>query len=350
MKDKLSYDEFHGVLMDRIQERFGNRKGVTISETQHFFQDHEISVRLEGVDFGPIIRVREDYDEYYNDIFTLKQRVKLTEDYISLNLPRTPQDYNLVYIDFFSDYKECLSCRLINAKHNAKYLKNKPHREFLDLAIVYTIRVDEDAVNPKFRSDYKEIVDPCDQPSSFVYKELEIPVTNQLMRKWKRFDGITEENLYYQAMENLRRVDFESMMINGSRCITKENETSASAAMLRNDLLEDYANKMGGSYWIVPLSVNELMVEPLDIPSSIDTMNQSLQAVNKEANTPETILSDHVYIYDAKRHRVVNPMEEDNRGANEKALTMDIDSKDEKTKIPEEITICPACARRRRGR
>ncbi len=182
---------------------------------------------------------------------------------------------------------------LINTERNKALLEEIPHRDFLDLSLVYTM----------------ELPSPEDRRRNIV-------ADNRLLASW----GISEAELYesvYTELENGTEVLFERMdaitgqMINWEDypdasslplyVLTNKNLYCGAVQMLNKKILRDAADTMGTDYIILPSSVHELILVSVDWGGRDPGYARELAGIVYQVNetqVPESdILSYHVYRY-----------------------------------------------------
>lgn len=204
----------------------------------------------------------------------------------------------------FESVKEIICCRLINLERNQERLRNMPHRQFLDLAIIY----------------YIPAMAGTDSGSSSI--TCSITATDKALKMWK----VDEEDLYRCAVENTQKLFPVSIMtmeelllrtIESSdlaempveeiiipdlpayvmRCGNEEN--CGAAAMLDADTLMEFA-KEHGDFYILPASIFEVILAPTEFFST-DNMHfcGMVREVNHMVLSPSEVLSDNAYYYHA---------------------------------------------------
>ena len=67
--------------------------------------------------------------------------------------------------------------------------------------------------------------------------------------------------------------------------------------LLKEDVLNKAAEQMGGSMFIIPSSVHEVIVLPKDVTSA-EALEEMIRNVNEAEVAPEEQLSDHLYAYE----------------------------------------------------
>ena len=180
---------------------------------------------------------------------------------------------------------------LVKEAWNRELLEKLPYRAFLDLAVIYRLKMWEcksgDAVQT---------------------------VTNKMMEHWK----ITEEELYEAALANLQKEEFE--IIGGYQAVqdmieelidvkeesefhewmyifTNRSRIKGAAAMLRTDLLDRFAKAQESDLIILPSSVHEVILLPTMDDEDAAELRRIVQDINEKEVQEEERLSDEVYYF-----------------------------------------------------
>lgn len=182
--------------------------------------------------------------------------------------------------------------QLLSCIENQRLVPKLVHRRFLDLAVVYAARME------------------CGLEQGTI--RIERPVFEQ----W----GISEEELYRQALKNLEQDGYTIQSLPealGMAFLPGADEGAPSMAVFTNrsrfygaaglllpGMLEEYAKKMGSSLFLIPSSVHELLLIPDDGRLPAKALDQMVKDVNREEVLPMDQLSGHVYYYDRESRQV----------------------------------------------
>ncbi|MBR1479022.1 MAG: hypothetical protein IJ608_13845 [Lachnospiraceae bacterium] len=212
------------------------------------------------------------------------------------------QGFDVSKITDFEQVKDKIICKLINAELNADYLADKPHTMVEDLAVVYAIDLGGSESG-----------------------HMTAPITNSLMEQY----GITQEELHDIALHNLSesQIEFKTMrdvlvdlmfpdgiqpddprafMLppeeeNPSMYVlSNADKLNGAAALLDAKTMEDISEKLGGDFIVLPSSIHETIVLPVNEDMDRHTLEAMVQDVNAGQVAPEERLSDHVYMYDSQ--------------------------------------------------
>lgn len=86
-------------------------------------------------------------------------------------------------------------------------------------------------------------------------------------------------------------------MTNKSRCY-------GASALLRTDLLAEFAERVKKDFYIIPSSVHEIMLMPDDEIFGVEYLEKMLYEINKMMVKEEDVLSDQVYYFSRERGEV----------------------------------------------
>ena len=181
-----------------------------------------------------------------------------------------------------------LAGRLVNTGKNRIALAEMPHREFLDLSIIYFVDVPHDDGNG------------C----------MSIRVTNKLMAQW----DMSEDRLYEQVMENMEQGE-KGMLWHISEVLrdtpyygpdimnvqmyicSNKMRLNGAVEILDKKVMEKAGERLKDDFYILPSSVHEVILIPISAGGTADGLATNVQIVNDSEVNPTEILSYHVYRY-----------------------------------------------------
>ncbi len=185
--------------------------------------------------------------------------------------------------------------QLVNMEKNRRMLCNMPHREFLDLAVIYRVTVGED----EFERD------------SFM-------VNKEICERYK----ISETELEYAAARNTEKLGFEILPmtsilneIKGGQeevceynhniwVLTSTYNLNGATVMLYNEYFSRLAKNIGSDLYILPSSIHEVLAVPIDgiEPSEL----KEIVSIVNSSDVPENeVLSENVYRYSLKENKLI---------------------------------------------
>jgi len=197
-----------------------------------------------------------------------------------------------------SAISEKIVFRLVNTKMNEDVLKERVHRKFLDLSIIYFVQIENGG------NHFENLV-----------------ITHQLAKMWK----IEESDLWKIALKNMLKLfppqftTLESVLMTklyGSKKIDEEEDgllylsnTSnfyGASCIFYPKVLENIRRKIQNDYYIIPSSVHEVLILLADSIGK-EELNQMIQEVNATVVESREILAEHCYKYDSKKNEIIIP-------------------------------------------
>ena len=171
-----------------------------------------------------------------------------------------------------AEYKEDIIMTLINTEKNRELLKNVPHREFLNLSVVYRLAV-EDADGNGFATAL---------------------IDNEFLEDL----NMSADELHTLAEENTKR-KFKTRVValaEGMSAVTTEYVLFGAVNLLRPDELHKVAEAMDDDLYIVPDSIHELMAIKAG-KATVEQLTGVLRDGNSHVESAEMFLSDNIYYF-----------------------------------------------------
>jgi len=294
----MNYETFKQEFAEDIKEKLYERVRISFNNVEKTNQNYEaMSVVPEGNNVGVNFNIENAFASYEH-----------TDDYagvlasatmvIADGLDRAPAIDVSALMDY-ENMKEKLSVEVISAEANADLLANVPHDRMEDLAVVY-----------RFVMESSE-----DGRASIL-------VTNNLMDRM----GVSHEQLRADALENSPEI--RPVVIMGMNEVMKEmmgpevyemfgipddaeetmyvatvpDKNSGAGVIAYQDFMDQAAERVGGDFFVLPSSINEILLVPDNGDMTADALRDMVKDVNAKEVSPEERLSDNVYHYDSKDH------------------------------------------------
>ena len=299
--------EFAEDIKEKLYERGYDDVRISFNNVEKTNQNYEaMSVVPEGNNVGVNFNIENAFASYEH-----------TDDYagvlasatmvIADGLDRAPAIDVSALMDY-ENMKEKLSVEVISADANADLLANVPHDRMEDLAVVKDSAILAGA-------------------AGFVMESSEdgrasILVTNNLMDRM----GVSHEQLRSDALENSPEI--RPVVIMGMNEVMKEmmepevyemfgipddaeetmyvatvpDKNSGAGVIAYQDFMDQAAERVGGDFFVLPSSINEILLVPDNGDMTADALRDMVKDVNAKEVSPEERLSDNVYHYDSKDH------------------------------------------------
>ena len=203
----------------------------------------------------------------------------------------------------WENIKEKLVIQVINTLNNQDMLKNVPHREFLDLSIVYRYLITgekhqvQSILLSNKMAEYLNVSEEELYESAKEQTKKLMPVTietaEDIVTQLLQLED-EEEELFFKSCSG----ELKPMYI-----ISNEFKKWGSNSIINEELLETTANAFNDNFYIIPSSIHEIMVLPKS-SSDVDTISQTIRETNDTFLSKDLLLSYSLYYYDRHTKRV----------------------------------------------
>lgn len=264
-----------------------------------------ITVTQDDSNISPTIYLNSYYEEYIKGRATLINVVNDVMDTYHRN--KVNQSVDMRYFLNYESVRQKIIYKLVNTGKNKELLEDIPHIEFLDLSIVFQCLVAQED-----------------------FGRASILIHNVHLKLW----DVSVENLYQAAKENTQQLQGyeikgmtevlqEIMCAEDSENFTEDNERSSfsgsvpmyvlsnksrvdgAACMLYPNLIQDFAEAIQSSFYIIPSSIHELLLLPTRHLEESQEIKSMIREINDTQVSAEEILSYSLYLYDKEERRIL---------------------------------------------
>lgn len=290
----MEYKEFIEKAKSDLPDRFfGTLDGATVEET-HVSKLQGRS--YDGISIIPkdsIMGMTVDMQPYFQMV-----QNGIAYETVLKNLADTAvgryegrPDITLEEIANYAIVKDHLTIQLVGREKNEDMLRQIPHHDLEDMSVIYRLQIRSDA-----------------------YGEATITVTNAMLEQY----GVTAEQLHRDALENasarypceIKTISEILSEFSGGMIIpeeelplyvaTNESRLNGAGVLSYPGFMEAAADRLKGSFYILPSSVHEVILLPEKSAFSVQELQAMVQDINAAEVSPEEQLSNHVYHYDSK--------------------------------------------------
>lgn len=289
----MEYEAFKIELKRRLKDYLEPDTEVCFNTIEKNNKCRKETITFEGIirNMIPAIHLKELYEDFLKDEDMgriLDIVLKMLQRKINVNSRNIVKEWDKT--------KEQIQIKLINYEWNQEMLCDVPHRKYLDLAVVFQIKLYEES-----------------------HSAATILIDNNIMRSW----GITENELYNCAYQNLMCEEYTikgmgqiiSKMLDGEEAEEKEDENMyvmtnesgcfGAAGLLRDDLLKEFADRIQGSFYILPSSVHEIIFVKDSQKLSVEEFGEMVTEINESQVECQDRLSNLSYYFQMESGRIV---------------------------------------------
>ena len=296
----LTFDEFaikvRNNILDYLPERFSGSK-VEILKTCRLNESYQgLKVVLQAENAGPIINLDDLYGAYEAGC-----PFSTLMDAVAENIDNSP---GVCDISKFKDYewvRERLYIRICGTEFNREILKNVPHREVMDLSVTcsffslwpdsdeQTVLITNDLFASYGISEDELFRDAYD--NSLKIRPAGVCAMGCAVSSGLMMGGEMNKDLYSGSVES---VDFkhDSMYI-----LSTKTGIFGASAMLYPGLLKTIADSNELDFFIIPSSVDEVIIFADHGMMSANELEDIIRSVNRSVVDPKCWLSNTPYRY-----------------------------------------------------
>ena len=302
----MNYIEFTETICDRVREFYQNEDCPV--EIQHTLKNNAVSlcaliIRCTGEEAAPAIYLEQYYDMYKNGTSIEDIIEDITDEF---NEAMEGYDINLPDLTDFDSIKDSIVCRLINTESNKEMLENVPHKEFLDLSVVFygVVKNAEGSIGSFLVPDSLAGIWDIDAEELYsiainnTYRIYPVCISNMcdILMEYMRMD----QNAIPCSESELADEMTLSMYV-----VTNTVRTYGAVGMICKEALRAFAEKFGSCY-ILPSSVHEVILVPAAgcDNNMVRHFERIVQDVNTNGVPPQDVLSWGVYYYDKESDEI----------------------------------------------
>lgn len=244
-----------------------------------------------GKDIAPTIYLDSFYELYTNGE-NIKNIIRQIEVIYEQNKNNVTFDVNI--LKHFDTIKDKIVYKVVNYRSNEKLLEQVPHKRILDLAVVFYCLLDNEYGRSATALIYNNNLKNWNVTIDDVYKAALKNTPDLLHSKISSMSALFEK---CGVNVDGEEVDLKDYVPSDMYVLTNESKLNGAACILYENVLYDFAQKLGADLYILPSSVHEVILLPKLSMFEKDELVNMVKEVNTEGVAADEVLSDHVYEY-----------------------------------------------------
>ena len=298
-KYNMKFDEFTELVREKLQEKCEADETVNVCTVlkNNSKKLTGVMIKKSDTEISPTLYLEDCFEEYC-DGCTLDDIVCEIKN-LSSNSATMP----VFSVEKFRDWdymKDRILYKLINTDRNTEFLGQVPHREFLNLSVVYYVRIENSANAYATTVIHNEHADYWDVSEDELFKHA-YDNTRRLMPGIIRcmndiLSDILKSDICCESdTDALRREITDGQCIDMFVATNRDNMYGA-GVMLDDELLQSFA-RLHGNFYILPSSIHELIFVPDNMNYKADDLLDMVRNVNETEVDDVDVLSDDIYYY-----------------------------------------------------
>lgn len=297
----MVYNEFVETMKQALKDRFGAGYSVKVHQVPK-----NNGVLLDGLSIlppdsllAPTIYLNPYYeqhlqgvpeDQILDEIFTLFTR----------NPP--PCAFSTDQLTDFEPLKTKVLMKLVHADSNHDLLAEIPYVKFLDLAVIFYLLLeknDDGQMTLLINNEHLKLWNISRKELfrlALANTPLACPAQIQSMNEAIRESAM--QSLGDSCDETvLEKLMDEEDCVSPLYVLSNTSGIYGACCLLYRDLLKDFAESIGSDLILIPSSIHEILIAPLEDGASFNRLNAMVSDINASEVPPEDQLSDHIYLY-----------------------------------------------------
>lgn len=274
----MNYTNFIDIMQNKVKEELGADVAVSVHSTvknNGIVRTGLVFTRF-GVNIAPTIYLEEFYEQYLQGMSVGELVQSICEIYEKVEVKTS---FPCTCILDYSKMKERIVYKVIQREKNKELLKQVPHEEFLDLAVVYyaLLRKTE-------------------------FGTATLLIKNEHIKEW----NVSKEEIQLVAKKNTPRLlPMEVLMFTEHMYVlTNSARNFGAGVMMYEDVLEEVGEVFEENFYVLPSSVHEVIAVPESFGIDKSSLREMVKEINETVVDDEEILSDTVYYYSRAEKRL----------------------------------------------
>ncbi|MDO5410683.1 MAG: DUF5688 family protein [Lachnospiraceae bacterium] len=327
----MQYDHFINYIRNSFQELMGPDVPVRIQPVLKNNNVHldALTILPEGQNVSPSIYLNDYYKQYQTGT-ALNVIIREISDIYEGS--RGMFHVNTENILNFSCARSLVAYKLINYDANQELLATIPHIRFLDLAIIFYLLLDSDTFGDATAIITNEHLALWETNLDALYElaahntpillEINFMSLENLMRiliiedlkqeavAYKEQEQISDEGMLSEQTLELMAEDILTQYTSEEPhpemfVLTNQSRCNGAAAILYDNALQQAADHIGGSFYILPSSIHEVILLPDEEDFEPANLIEMVKEINSNDVAATERLSDTIYYYDTESQQII---------------------------------------------
>lgn len=304
-------EEFFEKVVNSMRERFGEEYNIMLKEivkNNHVILNGLVIIN-KAMNVSPTIYLDIFWDAYRAGI-RYDRIIDRIEQIYRRDIPQ--ESIDMVFFTDFERVKDRICFEIVNAKENEELLSDIPYIPFLDLAICFyyaysneelgegTILIHNSHIK-LWNASAEQLMELAKENTPRLFPWECVSMENVM----SEFDDVetivpggTEESAGGACDNvNIKEEMDEFLEKNPMHVLSNIKKIHGSVCFLYPGVIDELAEKFGGSIYILPSSVHEVILLADSGRDNPDDLKEMVRVINETQVDPEDILSDSLYYY-----------------------------------------------------
>lgn len=303
----MEFTSFTTLVREEVERRTGDNYRVRLNDVtkNNGVVLRGLTVMQDDSNISPTIYLNNYYEEYINGRATLINVVNDVMDTYHRN--KVNQSVDMRYFLNYESVKQSIVYKLVNTEKNKTLLEDIPHIEFLDLSIVFQCLIAQEDLGTASILIHNVHIKLWDITVEELYREAK---ENTQRLQGYEIKSMTDVLCEIMKTEDLEEFDYEECKQELSDSVpmyvlSNKSRVEGAACMLYPNLIQDFADAIGSSFYIIPSSIHELLLLPAKEDRESREIKSMICEINDTQVSTEEILSYSLYFYDREEGKII---------------------------------------------
>ncbi|MDE7274323.1 MAG: hypothetical protein K2N95_14955 [Lachnospiraceae bacterium] len=302
----MEFTYFTTLVRDEVERRAGDCYKVRLNDVRknNGVVLRGLTVMQDDSNISPTIYLNNYYEEYTNGRATLINVVNDVMD--TYNRNKVNQSVDMRFFLNYESVKQSVVYKLVNTEKNKELLEDIPHIEFMDLSIIFQCMVAQEEFGAASILIHNVHLKLWDVSVGMLYQAAK--ENTQRLQEYE-IKSMTDVLCEIVKSENTGESDWDCMTVPSDSVpmyvLSNKSRVEGAACMLYPNLIQDFADAIGSSLYIIPSSIHELLLLPTEHNEESEEIKNMIKEINDTQVSKEEILSYSLYYYDKEERKVV---------------------------------------------
>lgn len=303
----MEFTNFTALVREEVERRTGENYSVRLNDVRknNGVVLRGLTVMQDDSNISPTIYLNNYYEEYTSGRVTLLNVVNDVMD--TYNRNKVNQSVDMRYFLNYESVRQSVVYKLVNTEKNKALLEDVPHIEFLDLSIVFQCLIAQEEFGTASILIHNIHLKLWDVSAEELYQAAK--ENTQRLQKYE-IKSMTE--VLYEIMMEEESKDFDDEdCMDGFRdnvpmyVLSNKRRVEGATCILYPNLIQDFADAIDSSLYIIPSSVHEVILLPAGQEEESTEIKSMIQEINDTQVSVEEILSYSLYFYDRGEGKII---------------------------------------------
>lgn len=294
----MEYQEFVRVIQGELNRQLKGGVKVDLYKAvkNNGKKKEGLIIHTPGANVSPTIYLEEFYEEFEKGR-ELEELIKEILGFYEKVKCITCRD--VAELEDYGNIRSRIAMKLVNREKNKELMKLVPHREFLDLALVFYVLLGITEDGSTTMQVYNEHLSRWGICEREIWEDAKknamalLPAQLFTMRGILEADKDTEaQDKYCGDLLGGKSMERDSMYV-----LSNTMQNLGAACIAYPGVLEMIGDILEEDYYILPSSIHEIVIVPASESLTPEEMDKMVAEINEAHVLEEEVLSNHAYFY-----------------------------------------------------